>query len=250
MPRSYRQRDIELLWGQAAARCTFPKCRQRLVKEATNDDPIAIVGQIAHIVAHGQNGPRADPDFPADELNKYHNLILLCPTHHTIVDRQHNTYTVPGLRDWKVNHEAWVQSQLPEEMSKVSFAELEVIAKAIVNNPAAPTTNFTILNPSEKMDRNGLSVRVLSWITLGLAQARLVGQFIHRFSTTDDQFPERLKAGFVTKYHELYAEGKRGDALFEELRLFSCSGFHDVRFQAASLAVLAYLFESCEVFER
>ncbi|MBX9659368.1 MAG: hypothetical protein K2X00_12435 [Nitrospiraceae bacterium] len=250
MPRSYRQSDIELLWGLSAARCAFPECRRQLVQESTSVDPIAIVGEIAHINAYGVNGPRANPSIQPADVNKYPNLVLLCPTHHTVVDKQHNTYTAGDLIAWKTNHETWVRSQLPEEMSQVSFSELEVITKAIVNAPAPPTTNFTVLDPREKMSRNGLSREVLSWITLGLAQARLVGQFIRRFSTADDAFPERLKAGFVKKYQELFSEGLRGDELFEQLRLFACSGFHDIRLQAASLAVLAYLFESCEVFER
>lgn len=92
--RSYFDKDLKLLWGLAAARCACKKCRVECVAEGTAKDRAAIFGKIAHIVAHSDTGPRADPSYPKKLRDKYENLILLCGNHHDIVDVQENTYTV------------------------------------------------------------------------------------------------------------------------------------------------------------
>jgi hypothetical protein len=63
-------------------------------------------------------------------------------------------------------------------------------------------------------------------------------------------FPEKLKSGFLAEYQRLCTAGMTGDALFESLHKFSCGNSSDFRKAAAGLAVLSYLFEKCEVFER
>lgn len=68
-------------------------------------------GQAAHVVAHSAGGPRSDANFPAGQLDKYENLVLLCGNHHTIVDKQPNTYSVDDLKTWKSEHEAWVRQK-------------------------------------------------------------------------------------------------------------------------------------------
>ena len=107
--RHVSDRDKALLWGRAAARCCHPDCKVFLIEPATAEDDDAMFGQAAHIVAHSDKGPRADPEYLAEQLDFYDNLILLCGNHHTIVDKQPNTYTSDDLRGWKSEHEAWVR---------------------------------------------------------------------------------------------------------------------------------------------
>ena len=45
------------------------------------------------------------------QLNAVENLIVLCPTHHTLVDCQPETYTADMLRKWKQTHEATVANK-------------------------------------------------------------------------------------------------------------------------------------------
>ena len=61
---------------------------------------------MCHIVAVQPKGPRGQPRLTENDLNSYENLILLCPTHHAIVDNQPETYTPDMLRRWKDIHEA------------------------------------------------------------------------------------------------------------------------------------------------
>ncbi len=124
MARNYTHKDIKILWGRAASRCAFPDCRLPLVLDATHADPIATIGEMAHIVAHakGPRAPRADPNFPEELRDRYDNLILLCNTHHEMVDIQPNTFTVADLRFWKAELESFVHASLVEQITNVTFA--------------------------------------------------------------------------------------------------------------------------------
>jgi hypothetical protein len=250
VPRHYKDKDVKILWGLAAARCAFPGCREALVLERTAADPAATIGEMAHIVAHSPAvvAPRADATFDAALRDAYENLVLLCDTHHSQVDKQPNTYTVDDLRRWKREHERWVADRLREEMTHITFLELEMVAKTLlVGSQGAEVETFSVTPPREKMDRNDLKL-TRQLVTLGLVSAKVVEQFVRAFAMTQPSFPEDLKAGFVKEYSARYAEGLRGDGLFEALREFSTSGKKEFHRQAAGLSVLVYLFEKCEVF--
>lgn len=107
------QRDIKLLWGRAASRCAFPDCIQLTQDSETTSSSIPI-GEQAHIVAKENNGPRGNSPLTLDERDSYANLILLCPTHHTIIDRNPEDFPVERLYALKTNHELWVQQRLSQ----------------------------------------------------------------------------------------------------------------------------------------
>jgi hypothetical protein len=248
--RSYKDRDLKLLWGLAAARCGYPGCRKPLIKEATERDREAVIGKIAHIISISPNGPRHDPTMKAvDFLNSYDNLLLLCGNHHDEVDAQEATFTVETLRQWKAKHEAWVFSRLQQAMPGIGFAELEVVCSALLDAAAQPSDQFVPTAPAEKMRRNGLTDKLRRRLSLGLSMFNEVEAFIQSFSHVDSHFPERLKVGFVRRYNEFRAREICGDALFESLQDVASGGSSNFERQAAGLSVLCYLFQKCEVFE-
>lgn len=102
----------KMLWGKAAALCSFSDCRRHLVEDESEVDDPALVGENAHIVARENDGPRGDPSFPEERRDKYDNLILLCAVHHTLVDNQPNRFTVDELHRMKKEHEAFVRANL------------------------------------------------------------------------------------------------------------------------------------------
>ncbi len=250
MPRRQPAKDLKVLWGLSQGRCAFPGCRRRLIEEATDADPVAVIGKIAHIEAHSDRGPRANPRLTEEDRDRYENWILLCGTHHDIVDSQPNSYTPADLRRWKVEHEQWVHDCTREAMPDVSFDELAVVTKAVLASERPASTNFAVTPPQQKMDRNQLTKGVAFELTLGLAKAREVQQFVDHVTSMDQTFPQRLVAGFVAEYGRLREEGLEGDSLFEAMRDFAAQRSRDFKIQAAGLAVLAYLFEKCEVFEK
>ncbi len=94
MPISDKTRKI--LWGRSGNRCAV--CRLELVVDRTSADDESVVGEECHIISEKGRGPRNDPAFPADQIDKPENLILLCCVHHKMIDDQYETYTVELLK--------------------------------------------------------------------------------------------------------------------------------------------------------
>lgn len=243
-------KEQKLVWGFAAARCNKPECRILCVARAQGQDPNVTIGEIAHIHSYSDDGPRPNTSLSIDDRNSYANLLLLCANHHTEVDGQESTYSVDILREWKRTHELWVEQRLQSSISNVSFAELDMVTKGIIAIPVPPTDNFTIISPTEKISKNLLSTKIAQRIRLGIVKAKEVEEFVRDASKVVTDFPERISQGFVAKYRELHDAGLRGDSLFEGMHEFACNGHTDFDHQSAGLAVLVYLFEKCEVFEK
>lgn len=249
MARIYTRQTIELLWGRAAARCAYPDCRIPLTRDATESDGSVVLGIIAHIEAHSDDGPRANVNLSERERNGYENLILLCAHHHALVDKQTNTFPSQMLRDWKTKHEEWVTERLTNTEVLVPFSELDIVTKVILSNPIAPSDRYTPTPPQKKMEKNELTQNVLNLVYVGLTRFKSVERFVEKMSLLDPQFPQRLIGGFNDNYNELVSFGLKGDALFLALHKFSSQGSHDFERQGAGLAVLTYLFQKCDIFD-
>ena len=102
-------KDIKKLWGLSAGRCSFPGCGDECLRFIDSADP-TIIGEMAHIIARKPAGPRGVDNGGEDD---YENLILLCPTHHRLIDKTpEGPYPIQMLRQWKRDHETQVQRAL------------------------------------------------------------------------------------------------------------------------------------------
>lgn len=142
------------------------------------------------------------------------------------------------------------QESLVKAMTTITFRELNTVTQGILCMPIPANSNFTVFPPVEKMLKNELTGATQSRLMTGVIQARMVGSFVENMININPGFPEKLKAGFLREYQRLRAEGLKGNALLEALHEFSCNHSSDYDLKAAGLAVLYYLFEKCEVFER
>lgn len=73
----------------------------------------SVIGEEAHIVARNVSGPRGESPLGIEQRDSYSNLILLCPTHHAVIDDLPNgpiEYSVDLLRNRKEEHEKWIMS--------------------------------------------------------------------------------------------------------------------------------------------
>jgi hypothetical protein len=248
--RKYPLSDVKALFAKTGGYCGFPGCGERCIEDATELDDLVVFARIAHIVAHSDVGPRGDPTIGLEVRDSYPNWILLCPTHHDIVDGQTNTYTVAQLRSWKKDHEARIGRALEKEIVRIGFAELQVVTSALLQSIESSATDFSVLPPQDKIDKNSLSAATTAHLRLGLGKGKEVRAYIQQVSKVDIDFPERLKAGLRKEYDRLRDEGASGDALFESMVFFASGGSFQLSRQAAGLAILGYFFEACEVFER
>ena len=95
------QQDIKLLWGRAAERCSFPKCGIKLTQDKKLASGSFPLGEQAHIVGPTKNSPRGKSNLTKKERASYYNLILLCPNHHTLIDKNPDDYTIENT-SWRV----------------------------------------------------------------------------------------------------------------------------------------------------
>jgi len=110
------QKSIKLLWSNAAGICSFVDCNERLtVGEAGNFAPHTL-GEMAHIKGENPGSNRYDKSQSNEERDDYRNLILLCPAHHTLIDKPENEerFTVELLHKMKVSHETRIANVLDE----------------------------------------------------------------------------------------------------------------------------------------
>ncbi len=124
------ERDIKLLWGQAAGRCSYPQCLIECVNFLT-DMPF-IINEMAHIIAKHPSGPRG---IPSGGANTYSNLILLCPTHHKVVDKApEGTFTSEVLLQWKEDHETNVRRSLESPTFRNTAEVFRHIRRLLIEN--------------------------------------------------------------------------------------------------------------------
>ncbi len=89
------QKDIKLLWGRSGNRCSI--CRVELTQDKAAVTSAFTLGEQAHIVGEKTNAARGTSSLTLDQRNGYHNLILLCPNHHTEIDKNEDDWPVEKL---------------------------------------------------------------------------------------------------------------------------------------------------------
>lgn len=242
-------RDQRALCIPSGNRCAMPECHTVLVVSKTENDRESIVAIMAHIKGEKSNSARYDSNMTDAERNGHDNLILVCPNCHKIIDDQPNTYTFEKLYEIKRQHEKWVVESTGKEVINVTFAELSVVTKFLISGQFEPSISYTLIPPPEKIKKNELSSSIEQMIVMGMTQVKQVNSFISK--CPDIEFGERLSKGFVAEYERLKnEENLKGDDLFNTLLDFASGKSNDFKNRAAGLAVLVYLFERCDVFEK
>jgi hypothetical protein len=150
--------DLKKLWGRAAGLCSAPKCQQDCIP-FLNSKTATVIGEMAHVIAQSKNGPRGDGKKAGEDI--YENLILLCPTCHTKIDKAPaNTYSCELLLKWKTEHETKVRSSL----NVPRYENLQQLAKAINQILVENNSVWKKVGPdSELAKRNPLSAGARIW---------------------------------------------------------------------------------------
>lgn len=92
------------LFAESGGYCQKPDCLCPLFDD---DHTVPIhVAEVAHVISAGVEGPRTNTDAMSEDLRQPENLILLCPTCHTRIDKADLDYPADLLRAWKADHYA------------------------------------------------------------------------------------------------------------------------------------------------
>lgn len=109
--RTISTKIIKSLYSHSGNLCAFPECYQKLLMDDIN------VSNICHINGLNSDSARYDKNLSVDYLNSEENLILLCPTHHKIIDADEEHYTTEVLRKMKAQHESLIATVLSKVTS-------------------------------------------------------------------------------------------------------------------------------------
>lgn len=97
--------------------CAFPRCDLPIVEAVGT-----ITGEICHIRARNEGGPRFDVTQSEDERQGFDNLVLLCRRHHKTVDAEPDVYSVDALEEIKRIREE--EMGRPEQATDAFFAKI------------------------------------------------------------------------------------------------------------------------------
>lgn len=92
-----------LLLARCGGYCANPDCEAPDLFPTVDQEHVATVAEMAHIIGQSSAGPRGDYPLPPGERDQYENVVLLCRNCHGLVDemRLTGTYTVELMRRWK-----------------------------------------------------------------------------------------------------------------------------------------------------
>jgi hypothetical protein len=96
------------LWAYSGGFCAKPDCHAELFPFFENG-AITNIEELAHIIGQKKNGPRGDNSMPLDERDEFENIVLLCPTCHTIIDKNPDLFPETTIIKWKANHESSIR---------------------------------------------------------------------------------------------------------------------------------------------
>ena len=149
------EKDLKKLWGLSGGRCAYPGWNCDCLPFLDETDP-TVIGEMAHVIAKKPTGPRGDGTGGDD---KYDNLVLLCPTVHTLVDKAPDgKYTVDMLHDWKAKHEEAVSRALASPVFDDRDDLLRYMADLLSENHACwsaygPESSTATDNPIANLHR-------------------------------------------------------------------------------------------------
>ncbi|WP_159008523.1 HNH endonuclease [Bradyrhizobium sp. S69] len=165
---SISEKTIKLLWANAAGRCAFPDCAALLCLPESGTAAPYTIGEMAHIRGEKKGANRHDSAQASKERDGYANLILLCPTHHTLIDKPENeaAFTVNSLLNMKLQHNADVENRFKSKI----FANKQEVANTIHPLLAQNKAVFKNYGPrSEIARKNPESDAHAAWLSMRLS---------------------------------------------------------------------------------
>jgi len=130
-------------------------------------------------------------------------------------------------------------------VDRLVMADLVPIIEALQRQE--PDAEPPLTPPSvEKLERNGLSEESGLLLRIGRRKTILVETFFRKNARPD--LGERIAEAFRNRYAELKSLHLPADSIFKHLQDYAGMNGEPKR-QGAALAVLAYFFDSCDIFE-
>ncbi|CAK7256001.1 MULTISPECIES: ABC-three component system protein [unclassified Shinella] len=131
-------------------------------------------------------------------------------------------------------------------VDRLVMSDLVPIIEALQRQEPNPSDPPLTPPSPEKLEKNALSEESGLFLRIGRRKSALVDTFFQKVPRPD--LGERIAEAFRLRYAELKALDLPADTIFKHLQDYA--GFNgEPKRQGAALAVLAYFFDSCDIFE-
>ena len=135
-----------------------------------------------------------------------------------------------------------------KDVVNVRVAAVEQLLKHLALQPEQLTSDVRPV-PAAKLQYNQLSNAAGTLLKAGMSRSSVVRKYLRGLS--DQTRHDRVAAAFRYRYEQLKSDGNTPDDIFAGLQAFVAGdNIPSPPYQAATLAILAYFFETCEIFER
>lgn len=134
-----------------------------------------------------------------------------------------------------------------KDMLNIGFEDLKVILETIARQQPIEELDLRPVS-HEKLYANGLSDNVEIMLKAGMKKANHVERFLAQ--CYDPILGDEIASTFKNKYKELKQAENSPDLIFTKLQEFAGGTQRGTpKHEASVLAVMAYLFEKCDIFE-
>lgn len=134
------------------------------------------------------------------------------------------------------------------DLINIQYPEVEMVLQSLARLPLPPATEIRPV-PPRKLEANGLSDGVALLLRAGIASTHRIREYFN--GHYDPDLGDRVAKAFRIEYEQLRDSSMAPDDIFARLQLVgNGTAFATPKRQAATLTVLAYLFEECDIFER
>lgn len=135
-----------------------------------------------------------------------------------------------------------------ENMVEVRVQDVMWLLDHVALQPEPMTADVRTV-PAAKLQYNQLSEAAATLLRAGMTRSEIVRKYLR--GLPDQTRYDRVAAAFRQRYQELRSEGRAPDDILAMLQRFIAgNAVPSPAHQAATLAILAFFFEACEIFER
>lgn len=203
------------------------------------------IGEFAHIIDLQKATTRYIPNKTIEELNSPNNIIVICPTCHTRIDKESENYSTEYLRQIKNEYENNII--VSKEYSNPEYLNYFNDIYVCLRNKYKLTSNRKTLLPisvKDKIARNSL-YEINDIIEMGLS---MQSNFIDYLNTLSLIEKIELRKIIIEIYlNEVRKQDISNVDKFNNM-VRELIGNNTNNYLYA-IAILAYYFEECDVFE-
>lgn len=191
------ERVRRMLLSRSGGYCMRPECHRDLFHLFETGE-ITSVEELAHIIGQKEDGPRGSDDLPLNQRDEYHNILVLCPTCHTTVDKKETAHLFPDtlLRRWKAQHEEQITTCFGVPRFENRMQLNEAVSALLIQNRVI----FETYGPFSPKCTDPLADAAVAWARAVRTQIIPNNRKILELATANSHLLSAEELAFVQKF--------------------------------------------------